>query len=123
MSIRQNVEEVVRTIIFRLIANKIRKYLERPTFTNSDASLIVKDNQLNSQERILNYVRRSSTPFSRLSRIVEMANSERDKTAAYYTRQDICYAIVSNLPDAKKFSSISIHLPSIGVGNFLPSII
>lgn len=123
MNIRQNLGEAVPTIIFRQIANKIRKYLERPTFTNSDASLIVKDNQLNSQERILNYVRRSSTPFSRLSRIVEMANSERDKTAAYYTRQDICYAIVSNLPDAKKFSSISILEPSIGVGNFLPSII
>lgn len=58
--------------------------------------------------------------FSRLSRIVEMANSERDKTAAYYTRQDVCYSIVNNLPDAKSFSSLSILEPSIGVGNFLP---
>lgn len=123
MNIRQNLGEAVPTVIFRQIANKIRKYLERPVFSNSDASSIVKDNHLDAQERIMNYVRKAPISFSRLSRIVEMANSERDKTAAYYTRQDICYAIVSNLPEAKRFNSISILEPSIGVGNFLPSII
>ena len=52
-----------------------------------------------------------------------MANSERDNTAAYYTRQDICFGIVNNLPDAKNYSNLSILEPSIGVGNFLPSLI
>ncbi|PWB02324.1 restriction endonuclease, partial [Paramuribaculum intestinale] len=54
---------------------------------------------------------------------VEMANSERDNTAAYYTRQDICFGIVNNLPEAKNFDHISILEPSIGVGNFLPCLI
>lgn len=123
MNIRQNLGEAVPTIIFRQIANKIRKYLERPIFTNSDACLVVKDNHLDTQDRILNYIRKHSTSFARLSRIVEMANSERDNTAAYYTRQDICFGIVNNLPDAKNYSTLSILEPSIGVGNFLPSLI
>lgn len=52
-----------------------------------------------------------------------MANADRDNTAAYYTRQDICFGIVSNLPDAKNYTTLSILEPSIGVGNFLPSLI
>lgn len=123
MNIRQNLGEAVPTIIFRQIANKIRKYLERPTFTNADALALVKENQLWSQERVIKYIRQSQSSFSRLSRIVEMANSERDNTAAYYTRQDVCFGIVNNLPEAKIFSTLSILEPSIGVGNFLPALI
>ena len=108
MNIRQNLGEAVPTIIFRQIANKIRKYLERPTFTNADALALVKENQLWSQERVIKYIRQSQSSFSRLSRIVEMANSERDNTAAYYTRQDVCFSIVNNLPEAKIFSTLSI---------------
>ncbi len=123
MNIRQNLGEAVPTVIFRQIANKIRKYLERPIFSNADAISLVKENNLNAQERILNYVGRSKLSFPRLSRIVEMANAERENTAAYYTRQDICFSIVNNLPDAKNFSTLSILEPSIGVGNFLPCLI
>lgn len=123
MNIRQNLGEAVPTIIFRQIANKIRQYLERPTLSNSDAVTLVKENHLTTQERILDYVGRSKLSFPKLSRIVEMANAEREKTAAYYTRQDICFGIVSNLPDAKNFGSLSILEPSIGVGNFLPCLI
>lgn len=123
MNIRQNLGEAVPTIIFRQIANKIRQYLERPTLSNSDAVTLVKENHLTTQERILDYVDRSKLSFPKLSRIVEMANAEREKTAAYYTRQDICFGIVNNLPDAKNFSSLSILEPSIGVGNFLPCLI
>lgn len=123
MNIRQNLGEAVPTVIFRQIATKIRKNLERPSFSNADACLIVKENNLNSQDRIISYVKRSTASFSRLSRIVEMANADRDNTAAYYTRQDICFGIVSNLPDAKNYTTLSILEPSIGVGNFLPSLI
>lgn len=122
MNIRQNLGEAVPTVIFRQIASKIRKVLDKPSFTNADASAYVKDNSLYEQKRIISFLQRTQFNFSRISRIVEMANSERDKTAAYYTRQDICFAIVNNLPEAKNFSSLSILEPSIGVGNFLPSL-
>lgn len=120
MNIRQNLGEAVPTIIFRQIANKIGNYLGHTSFSNTDASKIVEENQLENEKRVISYIGRSQAKFSYLSRIVEMSNSERDNTAAYYTRQDVCYSIVNNLPDAKLFSSLSILEPSIGVGNFLP---
>ena len=123
MNIRQNLGEAVPTVIFKQIAYKIRKMLDKPTFSNSDATAYVNEQNLSTQESIISFIKRSSYPFSKISRIVEMANSERDNTAAYYTRQDVCFAIVNNLPDAKLFSTLSILEPSIGVGNFLPSLI
>ena len=123
MNIRQNLGEAVPTIIFRQIASKIRRVLDKPIFTNVDAISFVKEYSINDQSRLMSFLQRTKSNFSRISRIVEMANSERDNTAAYYTRQDICYSIVYNLPDAKLFSSLSILEPSIGVGNFLPSLI
>lgn len=123
MNIRQNLGEAVPTVIFRQFALKIRKVLDKPAFSNAEASAYVRDNNLSEQAHILSFLRRTHLDFSRISRIVEMANSERDNTAAYYTRQDICFAIVNNLPDAKMFTTLSILEPSIGVGNFLPSLI
>jgi len=123
MNIRQNLGEAVPTVIFRQIARKIRQVLGRPTFSNAEALAYVSEHKLVSSDRIADFVRNTTYSFPQISRIVEMANSERDNTAAYYTRQDICYAIVNNLPDAKMFSTLSILEPSIGVGNFLPSLI
>lgn len=123
MNIRQNLGEAVPTVIFRQIAHKIRKVLEKPVFSNAEAVNYVKENKLINQESITSFIQRTTMGFPQISRVVEMANSERDKTAAYYTRQDICYAIVNNLPDAKKFTTLSVLEPSIGVGNFLPSLI
>jgi DNA (cytosine-5)-methyltransferase 1 len=52
-----------------------------------------------------------------------LANAQRYDNAAYYTRQDICFSIVKNLPDAKNYTMLNILEPSIGVGNFLPVLI
>ena len=58
-----------------------------------------------------------------MSKIAELANAQREDNAAYYTRQDICFSIVKNLPDAKNYSELNILEPSVGVGNFLPTLI
>lgn len=123
MNIRQNLGEAVPTVIFKQIARKIIAVLNKPSTSNAEALNFVKSNVLNSQESILSFIRRSNFDFSRISRIVEMANADREQTAAYYTRQDVCYSMVANLPDAKRFQTLSILEPSIGVGNFLPSLI
>ncbi len=123
MNIRQNLGEAVPTIIFKQIARKVRQVLERPVFSNTEAIAYVSEHNLVTSGKIADFVRNTTYSFPQISRIVEMANAERDNTAAYYTRQDICYAIVNNLPDAKMFSALSILEPAIGVGNFLPSLI
>ncbi|MCM1310949.1 MAG: DNA (cytosine-5-)-methyltransferase [Bacteroides sp.] len=120
MNIRQNLGEAVPTIIFQQIANKISRKLQRPTFSNADASARVKELMLTNRDRIIGYINKSRLAFPVLSRTVEMANCQRDNTAAYYTRQDVCFAIVNTLPDAKQFNTLTILEPAVGVGNFLP---
>ncbi|WP_289199357.1 class I SAM-dependent methyltransferase [Bacteroides acidifaciens] len=71
----------------------------------------------------MNYISNSHRSFVELSKIAELSNAQRDSNAAYYTRQDICYAIIKNLPDAKNYDVLNILEPAIGVGNFLPTLI
>lgn len=123
MNIRQNLGEAVPTIIFKQIATNIKQALTHFPISNTEASTYVHNNSLTQKDRLIDFIRKSKDNFPRISRIAEMANSERDNTAAYYTRQDICFAIVNNLPDAKQFTNLSILEPSVGVGNFLPSLI
>lgn len=52
-----------------------------------------------------------------------MANAKREANSAFYTRQDLCFSIVEKLPEAKNFTTLNILEPSIGVGNFLPTLI
>ncbi|WP_407267706.1 Eco57I restriction-modification methylase domain-containing protein [Tenacibaculum maritimum] len=52
--------------------------------------------------------------------MAEHSNSERLKTSAYFTRKDIAYSVIKDLPELKKKKKIRILEPSVGVGNFIP---
>ena len=54
---------------------------------------------------------------------LENSNLEKEKTSAYYTRQDIVFNTLQDLPDFKKKKVIHILEPSVGVGNFIPLLI
>lgn len=124
MNIRQNLGEAVPTAIFRQIAHKIRKVLCKPILSGQDIKAIIAKKNLTDLPCLVEYIRASRhQSFADLSKIAELANAQRDDNAAYYTRQDICYAIVKNLPDAKEYTELNILEPSIGVGNFLPTLI
>lgn len=123
MNIRQNLGEAVPTVIFRQIAYKIKKVLCKPTMTENEIkNLIIKKN-LTVHTNLIDFIKESKRCFIELAKIAELANSQRESNAAYYTRQDICYAIIKNLPNAKDYSELKILEPSIGVGNFLPTLI
>lgn len=124
MNIRQNLGEAVPTIIFSQIARKIRSYLYKKDYTDQEITTIIKRHKLTEHANLLNFINsRKSMGFATLSKIAELANTEREDNAAFYTRQDICYSIIKNLPDPKDFITIDILEPSIGVGNFLPVLI
>lgn len=124
MNIRQNLGEAVPTIIFKQIAAKIRRILCEPSLTEQDIKTLIDKKKLATQSCLVNYIRNNGHHgFVELSKIAELANAQRENNAAYYTRQDICYTIVKNLPDAKKYTELNILEPSIGVGNFLPTLI
>ncbi len=125
MNIRQNLGEAVPTIIFRQIASKIRKILCGQILSEQEIKTIIEKQNLTVHSRLLNYIscNDNSYTFAELSKVAELANAQRDNNAAYYTRQDVCYSIVKSLPEAKDYTELNILEPSIGVGNFLPSLI
>lgn len=122
MNIRQNLGEAVPTVIFRQMANKIRKVLCKPIMTENEAKAIIMKKGLTVHANLLDFINKSNLRFTELAKIAELANAQRESNAAYYTRQDICYSIIKHLPDAKNYSELRILEPSIGVGNFLPAL-
>ena len=124
MNIRQSLGEAVPTIIFRQIAQKIRKALSQREYTEQEITTLIQKKKLVENGNLLKFIREDKTRnFASLSKIAELANAQRYDNSAYYTRQDICFSIVKNLPEAKNYTTLNILEPSIGVGNFLPTLI
>lgn len=124
MNIRQNLGEAVPTIIFRQIAKKIRQAMAKNEYTDMEIEQIIKCNGLTDSQNLVSFISsKKYLGFPFLSKVAELANSHREDNAAYYTRQDICYAIIKNLPDFEGATELNILEPSIGVGNFLPVLI
>lgn len=121
MNIRQNLGEAVPTVIFRQIAKKVRQVLARNEYCDSETESMIRKYNLTAPENMVNFISsRKALGFPFLSKVAELANANREDNAAYYTRQDICYSIIKNLPTFSEKSELNILEPSIGVGNFLP---
>ncbi len=123
LNIRHCVGESVPTIIFYQIAIKIKSYLQEIAKTTKITD-IIKTNKLYEIENLHLYLTKhaSQKKTKKLFNIAELSNAERQKTAAYFTKQDIVFTVVNSLPDFKKRKTIKILEPSVGVGNFLPLI-
>lgn len=124
LNIRHCIGEAVPTTIFKQIANKVKRVLSYQYLNNSQVKDIIKDNNLESFGEIIRYVDKNpgNFPYSQLSRICEMANAKRQKHAAFYTSQDVCFSLIKELPEFKRLGCINIMEPSVGVGNFIPQL-
>ena len=121
VNIRQSLGEAVPTIIFQQIAHKIKAKLSDAELTEQEVLDIIKKHDLTNADKLLSYVKtHKDMGFVRLTKIAEYANCARSETAAYYTRQDICYSVVKKLPDFPDSKVLHILEPATGVGNFLP---
>lgn len=124
MNIRQNLGEAVPTVIFRQIACKIRQAMEKTEYSDIEIDQIIKRNNLTEAKNLVAFISaKRDLGFPFLSKVAELANANRENNAAYYTRQDICYSIIKNLPDFDGLTELNILEPAIGVGNFLPILI
>lgn len=125
MNIRHCLGEAVPTIIFQKIANKIKSYLLNDKFNEQAIRRLIKQNNLEDVNNLNSFLEKNTAKqqYSILSKISELSNTARTETAAYYTRQDICFSVIKDLPEAKEFKFLRILEPSIGVGNFLPLLI
>ncbi len=125
INIRQCIGEAVPTIIFDSIAKNI--ILKFRSFDKNESQIIksINTNSLDNVKNLKAFIKKniSNLSYPELAKTVELSNAKRLKHAAYYTRQDICFTIIKDLPDASKFDKISILEPSVGAGNFLPLLI
>lgn len=123
VNIRQSLGEAVPTIIFKQIAHKIKDKVAETELTEKDVDGSIEKYDLVDVTKLIQYIRKHrDLGFARLAKLAEFANSARTETAAYYTRQDICYSVVKNLPDYPDSKILHILEPSTGVGNFLPTL-
>jgi len=125
INIRQSIGEAVPTVIFKGVAQNLKRKLKASEQSEVQIKKLIADKRLDSEENLRDYIKENIKDLSypELAKIVELANAERLKHAAYYTRQDICFTLIKDLPDASKFEKISILEPSVGAGNFIPLII
>lgn len=125
INIRQSIGEAVPTEIFRQIAENIKKRLEVKYLSDQEIKKIVEKNNLFDNGNLLNYIKRykKDIEFFNLLKISELANTRRLSHAAYYTRQDICFSLINELPGADNFKELNILEPSVGSGSFLPLLI
>lgn len=122
MNIRQSIGEAVPTIIFRQIAEKIKKIKEEKILKESEIIKLIENKNLEKIENLIKFLKKSNLSITNLFKISELANANRSENSAYYTSQDICYSLIEGLPDLKK-NTIRILEPAAGVGNFIPLLI
>lgn len=123
INIRQSIGEAVPTVIFQQIANKISTFLQKKRLTDTEILKLIEQEELLQQENLLQFIDKSdSYCISTVSRVIELANSKREKNEAFFTNKSILNEVYKELPDINK-DELHILEPSVGCGNFLPYII
>ena len=125
INIRQSIGEAVPTEIFRQIAEKIKKKLSTIQLNKTRIEKIVKTNNLTDVNSLSKFIKQNKDRYTipEILKISELSNSKRQDHAAYYTRQDICFSLIKELPEPENFKTLNILEPSVGSGNFLPLLI
>jgi len=122
INIRQSIGEAVPTLVFQKIARKIKDVLSYNIISDSEVERLIENRSLDNPANLLNFIEENTgkLKFQELAKVAELANSRRTAHAAYYTRQDVGFTLVNDLPDFRKSKGIRILEPSVGSGNFLP---
>ena len=83
---------------------------------------IIEQNKLTETNRLKAFVSINQAHYSiqQLSRIIELANTQREQHSAYYTNDFMIEKIINRLPEFTGKTEITIIEPSVGAGNFLP---
>lgn len=124
LNIRHCLGEAVPMGVFESIASNIKIVLENKTLTINQIKDLVEKHKLNNTESLIEFINNNFENYTldNLFLIAELSNSQRQETSAYFTRKDIGYTVVKDLPILKEKKKIKILEPSVGVGNFLPLI-
>ncbi len=120
MNIRQSIGEAVPTCVFEQISRNIRE-METNILNSKQIDEIVAKYQLTNKSTLKGFIRSNPLKLKTdsLAKIIEIANANKMKTAAFYTPKSLIFDIVNKLPEFEG-DSIKILEPSVGVGNFIP---
>ena len=124
LNIRHCIGEAVPTKIFEQIAHNIKKASKHKVLSVNEIDKIIGEHKLKDVVLLRDFIEKNVKRYdlNTLYNITELSNIKRVDTKAYFTREDIVYNVVGKLPDFKKKKSIRILEPSVGIGNFLPSL-
>lgn len=124
LNIRQCIGEAVPTVIFFNIAQNIKEIITKRIINTNELKKTIKENELTNTTNLINYINTNfnSLGLDNIFLVAEHSNSQRQTTSAYFTRKDIIYTLIKDLPTFNK-EKIRILEPSGGVGNFLPLLI
>lgn len=122
LNIRHCLGEAVPTGVFKSIASNIKNAIKNESLSISKIQSLEKEFQLNKTDNIISFINANFNKYSldNIFLIAEHSNSERQNTSAFFTRKDIAYSVIKDLPQLKKKKKIRILEPSVGVGNFIP---
>ncbi|WP_233862596.1 DNA cytosine methyltransferase [Tenacibaculum piscium] len=122
LNIRHCLGEAVPTGVFKDIASNIKKTSKKNTISLSDIKQLEEKFELSKKNKLVKFIETNFSNYSLedIFLIAEHSNSKRQETSAFFTRKDIAFSVVKDLPELKKKKKIKILEPSVGVGNFIP---
>lgn len=125
LNIRHCLGEAVPTGVFTNIAKKIKTVLSQKVLSTSEINNLIKNEELDKIENLIAFINSTfdDLGLENIYQIAEFANSSRQENSAFFTRKDIAYTVVKNLPELKGKKKIKILEPSVGIGNFIPLLI
>ena len=121
INIRQSIGEAVPTIIFRQIADRIQKFMQKKQLNGKGILELIQTKNLQDFKNLKVFIKENIDLISdaSLAHLSEIANTQRTQNSAYFTNKFIINEIAKTLPNFNK-DSITIIEPSAGCGNFVP---
>ncbi|PWN64347.1 DNA cytosine methyltransferase [Chryseobacterium oncorhynchi] len=125
LNIRHCIGEAVPTGVFANIAKRIREVVNQKFLSVAELNTIIKKEELHITENLISLIQSDFKKFGleNIYQIAEYANSSRQENAAFFTRKDIAFTVVKDLPEFKGKKKIRILEPSVGIGNFIPLLV
>lgn len=125
LNIRHCIGEAVPTGVFSSIAKNIKNILEQKFLSLTEINNIIKIEKLEKTEKLISFIKSNfeKLGIDNIFQIAEYANSSRQENSAFFTRKDIAFSVVKDLPELKNKKKVRILEPSVGVGNFIPLLV
>ena len=125
LNIRHCIGEAVPTGVINSIAYKIKSILMNTPLSTQEINQQIKQHHLTDTDNLIKFIECyfDVLGLTKILQLAEYANADRLHHAAFFTRADIAFSVVKNLPDFRQKKILRILEPAVGIGNFIPLLI